>query len=265
MLIQLKSVAGHNRIWFKVTILCAFVVAAVIAILPLDPIQQDELYHEFSDQRTILQIPNFWNTITNIPFLVIGIVGLRFCFMQMPRDRATELRGAYATFFAGVTLIAFGSVYYHLYPSTQTLVWDRLPMSVAFMSLLAVVIGESISPRLGRRLLVPLLVAGLVAVIQWAVSETRGLGDLRFYVLVQFLPAVLIPLILLMFGAAWPRSGYLWAILVTYALAKVAEQFDAALLEATGVLSGHSIKHLLSGLATFWMLPALTGRRRLDG
>jgi hypothetical protein len=107
-----------------------------------------------------------------------------------------------------------------------------------------------------------LLVAGLASVIYWAVSEARGLGDLRVYALVQFLPIVLIPLILLMFGSPLTGAGYLWAILLTYAVAKAAEHFDGTLLELTGILSGHSIKHLLSGLATFWMLVALNRRRR---
>lgn len=260
----MNTVADSRRIHFKVTVLCVIVAAAFIAAWTLPPIHQDELYHDFADRRTVFRIPNFWNTITNLPFLVIGSAGLWFCFSRMRVDRLSGLRAIYATFFTGVTLIAFGSAYYHLDPSTRTLFWDRLPMSIAFMALLALVIGECGSMSWGRRLLAPLLMAGLAAVIHWAVSEQRGVGDLRYYLLVQFLPIVLIPLILLMFGAAWRGSGYLWAILVTYAVAKVAEQYDGALLEATGVLSGHSIKHLLSGLATFWMLPVLVGRCHSD-
>ena len=42
----------------------------------------------------------------------------------------------------------------------------------------------------------------------------------------------------------------------------MAEHFDGALLAATGILSGHSIKNLLSGLATFWMVVALLKQKR---
>ncbi len=35
-------------------------------------------YHEFADTRIFLGIPNFLNVISNIPFLLVGILGLRF-------------------------------------------------------------------------------------------------------------------------------------------------------------------------------------------
>ena len=130
------------------------------------------------------------------------------------------------------------------------------------MTLFTTVVGEGISPFWGKKLLAPLLAADAVSGIYWSVKEARGLGDLRPYALVQFLPLVLIPLNLLRFGSALTRPGYLWAILVTYAAAKLAERFDGGLLAATGILSGHSIKHLLSGLATFWMVVALLKRKR---
>ncbi len=46
-----------------------------------------------------------------------------------------------------------GSGYYHLSPSNATLVWDRIPMSIAIMALLSIVIGEYMSIRLGAILL----------------------------------------------------------------------------------------------------------------
>ena len=258
----MNSIAGHSRTPLKLTLLGAVCAAAVVLILFVPRMAQDELYHDFADQRTVLGIPHFWNTVTNLPFVLVGLAGLRLCLRRIPEGGLNELKTVYATFFAGVTLIAFGSAYYHLGPSTATLLWDRLPMSIAFLALFAAVVGESISPAWGRKLLIPLLVAGLASVIYWAVSEARGLGDLRVYALVQFLPIVLIPLILLMFGSPLTGAGYLWAILLTYAVAKAAEHFDGTLLELTGILSGHSIKHLLSGLATLWMLVALNRRRR---
>ncbi|MDX1513152.1 MAG: ceramidase domain-containing protein, partial [Gammaproteobacteria bacterium] len=213
---------------------------------------------------TILGIPNFWNTATNLPFLLVGIAGLRLCAGRVPAGALPELGRAYTVFFAGVALLGIGSIYYHLSPTTSTLLWDRLAIAVTIMALLSIVVGESIAPRWGRRLLLPLLAAGVASVVYWGISEARGAGDLRPYALVQFLPLALIPLILLTFGSALTRPGYLWAILVTYAIAKVAEHHDVALFEATGILSGHSIKHLIAGVATFWMIPALLRRRRAD-
>ncbi len=245
----------------KVVVLAVVVAAAVIICSFVPRIPQDELYHEFADQRMMFGIPNFWNTVTNLPFLLVGLAGLRICLPQVPRGGLRELQYVYATFFAGVTLIALGSAYYHLHPTTAALLWDRLPITVAFLAFFCAVVGESISPLWGGRLLAPLLVAGAASVVYWSVTESRELGDLRPYVLVQFLPMLLIPLVLWMYGSTLTRSGYVWAILMTYALAKAAEFFDGALLEATGIFSGHSIKHLLSGLAALWMAMALVKRR----
>jgi len=50
-------------------------------------------------------------------------------------------------------------------------------------------------------------------------NGSRGPADFRPHAQAQFLPLVLIPLILLMFGSALTRAGYVWAILVTYAAA----------------------------------------------
>jgi len=189
------------------------------------PITQDELYHSFADQRTLLGIPNFWNVVSNLPFAIVGILGLRSA-----RDLASRL------LFAGVLLTAFGSAYYHWQPDTQRLLWDRLPMTIVFMSLFAIVAG--------RRLLFPLLCLGIASVIWWRIS-----GDLRLYVLVQFVPMVMIPVLLL---TTRVKPG-LWAVLGFYALAKVAEAGDAALYSVLP-LSGHTWKHLLAALATYYIL-----------
>ena len=49
-----------------------------LATLPLlPPIAQDPTYHQFADQRTLLGIPNFWNVVSNLPFVLVGAMGLR--------------------------------------------------------------------------------------------------------------------------------------------------------------------------------------------
>ena len=44
-------------------------------LLLLPPIAQDQSYHQFADQRTLLGIPNFWNVVSNLPFIAIGATG----------------------------------------------------------------------------------------------------------------------------------------------------------------------------------------------
>ena len=46
----------------------------VLILVP--PIAQDPAFHNFSAQKKFLGIPHFWNVITNIPFLALGIMGL---------------------------------------------------------------------------------------------------------------------------------------------------------------------------------------------
>jgi hypothetical protein len=230
-------------------------IAAIAAAFWLDPIPQDPGYHEFADDRALFGIQNFWNVATNLPFLIIGMLGLAW----QSRLKWGPLRPAYIVLSIGVALVGFGSAYYHWAPSTPTLVWDRLPMTVAFMALFAAVIQDRVSESLGRALLWPLIAAGAATIAWWYWSELGGRGDLRPYAIVQFLPMLLIPLMLLLFRGKALRDAWLWATLAAYALAKAAEYFDAAIYATTGALSGHSLKHLLAALAVWWAIRAFVG------
>jgi hypothetical protein len=101
---------------------------------------------------------------------------------------------------AGILLTAFGSAYYHWAPDNARLVWDRLPMTIAFMGVVSAMIAERISIRLGLWLVPLLLVIGISSVVQWHLSEMRGDGDLRFYAAVQVY-GVLVPLLVLFLPA----------------------------------------------------------------
>src|SRR5215471_19536391 len=176
----------------KKALIPVLAAVAAIAMLFVPPIHQDAAYHQFADQRTIWGIPNFWNVVSNLPFLAVALWGLR-------------VRGdaAYRVFLFGVATVTFGSAYYHAWPSSETLFWDRLPMTIAFMALFAALIGDRISDRAGRMLLLPLLCVGAASVIYWRMTD-----DLRPYALVQFFPMLAIPLMMVLFPArAIPNSG----------------------------------------------------------
>ena len=150
----------------------------------LAPIAQDPAYHDFADRRGLLGIPGFLNIATNLAFLAVGVAGMFLCAVR----KNLGARQAWLACFTGVTLVFFGSTYYHLAPDNGTLVWDRLPMSIGFMALSVAVLGDYINPRLEKTLLAPAIVLGLASVIWWHYT-----GDLRPYVLVQFLPLLLLP------------------------------------------------------------------------
>lgn len=245
---------------WKNWILVAVAAAAGVAMFFIPRIPQDPAYHRFSDAHEVFGIPNFWNVVTNLPFLIVGLAGLRLHFGGAGSPVPAALRPGYIVFLVGVMLIGVGSTYYHYAPSTAALVWDRLPMTIVFMALFAVVIGDGIPVRYAGKFLWLFILAGVGSVGYWYVTETRGAGDLRPYVLVQFLPLVLIPLALVLNGTKYLHAGFLWATLGVYLLAKVVEHYDVAVYSLTGVLGGHSIKHLLASLATFCVLMAFRGR-----
>jgi hypothetical protein len=243
-------------------VLAATVAAAGVALFSRAPIPQPESYHAFADARPWLGVPNFQNVATNAPFLFVGAAGLAATRRAAFGDAG--LRRAYAVFFVAVAAVAFGSGWYHMAPTTQSLFWDRLPMSVAFGALCAALIGERLSVAMGRALLAPLVLACVASVVWWRVTEERGHGDLRAYVLAQALPLFCIVVLV----APRPRrdDGTLdFALLLAwYAAAKLLETFDVEVFRATGgAVSGHALKHLAAAGGVGQI--ALLMRRRAAG
>ena len=239
--------------------LAALAVAGVFLLVPAIP--QDLAYHQFADRNAHFGVPNFWNVATNLPFLLVGLAGIRELYRGTPAI-LPEFRAGYLWFFAGVALVGPGSAYYHWAPDNSTLVWDRLPMTVAFVALFAVIIAEYIAVTAGRALLWPLLAIGIFSVFYWHLTEVRGRGDLRLYGLVQFLPLVLIPSIMLMFRSRFGGTAYLWTLTGAYALAKAAESLDEPIYRLFQPwLSGHGLKHLLAAAGAYCFLLAIRRRK----
>lgn len=246
----------------KCLALLAVAGGVVFAVALHDRVPQDPRYHLFADRRTILGVPNFWNAVSNLPFALAGVAGLIAVRRARSRRQPLGMTTAWALFFLGTVAVAFASTWYHLAPGQRRLTWDRLAMSVAFMSFLAAVIGEWIDPRAGRRLLPFLLAGGVAAVGYWQVSEMRGASDLRPYIVVQFLPLILVPMILMMFPAETVRAHYVWATLGAYAAAKGFELVDESLFRQAALLSGHTLKHLAAAGAAYSLVRAVSNPER---
>lgn len=244
----------------RVLLVASLTVLGLLAVFVLPPLRQPQEYHRFADQRALLGVPNFLNVLSNVAFVLVGVEGL--CFLA--RKRPARLSGVfmdpseqwpYLVLFGGVLLTGLGSAPYHWRPCDSTLVWDRLPMTLVFTSLLAATVAERIHLKLGIRLLVPLALAGVASVCYW-----QRTGNLWPYAGVQFYSLCLIALMICLFPPRYNRTTDLvWAAGI-YALAKVAEAFDTAILNALGFTSGHTLKHLLAAVAVLWLLRML-GRR----
>lgn len=203
------------------------VLLLAIGLVAVGPIVQDPGYHAFADQRTLFGVPNFWNVVTNLPFVMVALYGA----VMMRRAPA-----AYWVLMAGTAAVGVGSGYYHWRPDDARLFWDRLPMAVAFMAVLAITVDR-------RGWLVPLVAAGVASVAWW-----RWSGDLRLYVLVQFGGMMAVAALL-----AWRRTGgAVWWTLGLYAMAKVLESMD-------GRINGHPWKHVVSAAAMFVYMAAVSG------
>ena len=245
-------------------------LAATVAALFLPPIPQDPAYHNFADRRRLLGLPNALNVLSNAPFVLVGALGWALVRRREALGPDGPLtapweRSAFLILFAGIGLTGLGSAYYHLAPDNVTLFGDRLPISLVFMSLLAITIGERISLRAGRRLQPVLLALGAGSVLYWIWGELAGAGDLRVYGLVQFFPLVAIPLMLLLFPPRYTRAKDLLGALGWYALAKIFEALDARIFAAGGFVSGHTLKHLASAVAMYWIFRMVKRRRPLSG
>ena len=243
------AVSKQRRLIF----LASLTVLCICGAFFIKPIPQSLAYHHFADGREFWGIPNFANVISNLPFLLTGIIGL----MLLPKVKASKsILVTYACLFVGILLTGFGSAYYHYSPDNNTLVYDRIPMTIVFMALLAATIGETISSKWVFVLLFPLVIIGIGSVLWWHFTELQGHGDLRLYGLVQFYPVIFIPLILVLFPSANYTRGIkqLVCVVIWYVIAKVFEYFDTQIYTFNHFVSGHTLKHLAAAISCWYLL-----------
>jgi len=222
--------------------------ASLAGLLLLPALPQDQSYHLFADCRTVAGIPNFWNVVSNLPFIAIGAAGLwRF------RDSPATI-----VLFLGFFLTGIGSSYYHWHPNDPTLFWDRLPMTLSFAAILSLGVAERGNARMGAILLWPLLIIGLFSLVLW-----RWTDDLRLYFWTQFFPCFALLLLFLLYPPKYTDARYWIIAAAIYALAKIFEFSDHAIYSARYLLSGHTLKHLTAAAACLTILRYFQTRRAL--
>jgi hypothetical protein len=255
-----------------------FTVLSVLAAFLLPAMPQPVSYHDFADHREMLGVANFFDVASNAAFVLAGLAG--FAVVLRPRAvfAADNERWPYAVFFAGMVLTGLGSAYYHLVPDNERLFWDRLPMTIAFMSLIAAQVVDRIHARTGLALLVPMLLVGAASVLYWRTTERAGTGNVMPYAVLQGYSVVILFLLALLQPSRYTRGNDIYWVFAAYVLAKLLETFDRQLFSLGHAVSGHSLKHLAAaaaGLAVGRMLwlrrlqsgtPAVgSAASRLDG
>jgi hypothetical protein len=132
-------------------------------------------------------------------------------------------------------------------------------MTLGFAGLVSAAIAERANLRGGLKLLWPLLALGALTVIYWYATELASRGNVIPYGLYQGWSILAIVLLIALFPATrYSHGKYLVWAAVWYGLAKIFETFDLQIYRLlSGIVSGHTIKHLLASIAVFvivWQL-----------
>jgi hypothetical protein len=248
------------RIWIVIGISVIAMVAAWL--IPAMPQPLD--YHDFADQREMLGIDNFLDVASNVAFALAGAAGLAVSLGRSGRFQSSVERWPYAIFFVGVLLTAAGSAYYHLAPDNETLFWDRLPMTIAFMALVASQVVDRISIRAGLALLLPMLMLGAASVVYWRLTERTGVGNVMPYGILQAYSMAILLLMAAVTPSRYSLGHYLYWVFGWYLLSKFFETFDAELMGLGQMVSGHTLKHLAAAIAPVAVCLMLTRRSLVD-
>jgi len=249
----------NKRSWTIVALTALSIAGAFF----LPAIPQPPAYHDFADARPMLGVPNFLDVASNVAFLLVGVAGLVVAVRPRTRFRVGAERVLYAVFFVGMILTAAGSAYYHLWPDNETLFWDRLPMTISFMALVAAQVAERISLRAGVALLLPMLLVGTGSVVYWRATERAGAGNVTPYGILQAFSVVVL-LVIATLPSRYTRAGDVYWVFAAYVTAKVLEALDWQILEIGHVVSGHTLKHVAAALAGYAVLRMVALRSPVD-
>ncbi len=245
-----------NRILILSTL--AFALGFVI----FGRIEQPQWYHEFADDRTFFGIPNTADVLSNLALLIPGVIGLALV------KEMHQKGGGYsdpfelviiASLFAGITLTFIGSMWYHLEPNDATMIWDRMPMTIVFASICSLVIADRMSVELAKKIHVPLMITGIISVLLW-----HWTGDLRPFFFFKHEPIIIIVTLLIFGKATYDRETDYFIALGLFLLATVLELADSTIYGITTIISGHTLKHILAGIACWVLLRMIQTRTALN-
>ena len=250
----------------RVTVIVVMLSTLLLVATQLPRIQLPEGYHSFADQRMLFFIPNFFDVASNIPFGLLGLYGVHF--LMRPRrnffssDIMSEL--PFLAFFLAIIFVMLGSAYYHWSPSNSSLFWDRLPIVVAFTCLFVGFLSDRFNPKIVVIYVLPPLLLLSFSALAWDSHHSDRGGDLRFYLLVQLCPIIILPILCRLYPKGrLTTEKHLWQMIAWYGAAKAFEYFDSLIFSLTNeTLSGHTLKHLAASMAVFVVIRMLKEKRR---
>lgn len=237
-------------IWIILLLLSFFLQSQHLLNTPHD-------YHHFVDNRGFLGVDNWMDVTSNIGFIITGIYGLLWYLKNK------EHNISYLLVVIGALCVGLGSSYYHLLPTDNRLVWDRLPMAIIFSGIFTYSVMElklteiKILKKIKSfQFVFTYLIFSVTSVLIWYVGAILDKNWLALYVFIQFGGMILL---LYLAGSSYSIQHPLYRTIIKvigiYLLAKLAEHADISIFELTKEwISGHTMKHLLSAFAIYvWL------------
>lgn len=238
----------HDRhVWRLLSgIVVGILILAAFAWSSL-PLQDQPSYFNFADQRMMLGIPNFYDVISNLLFIYVGLWGMLNSFSWLWARRPKPIMIALLAMNFSVFLTGWGSSYFHMSPTADTLFWDRAPMAMGFMALLVLLLSDRAPSMLWQVLLMPFMALGVY--VAWIGSFS---GDIRYYIVLQGGALLSVLLLLIFRKAKFINNKMMVVAFVLYFFAKWLELSDHLVYDS-GYLSGHTLKHLLAALSILFV------------
>lgn len=222
-------------------------LATVYLIWPHLPSADRAEYFQFADQRIILGIPNFMDVISNFGFLIVGVYGAVTTYKNKSLSKFYSIMGYLIS--AAIVFTFLGSSYFHLNVTTERLFWDRLPMSFAFGSIVTLLAVDRLKVKQPLLLGVFIIGAALISVIGWRLEWF----SLKPYLVTQFGSILLSIAIISIRKKGFVENRYVWLCIGFYAMAKFFEHFDTQIYSLGELISGHSLKHIISAVGIYYL------------
>jgi hypothetical protein len=227
-------------------VLVALTSMAALALIVWShlPAKDPAAYFNFADQRFSWGIPNFWDVVSNLAFIYVGLWGMMSCYTNAwIRSKKAIWWGLFWVNFS-VFLTGWGSSLFHLNPNPLSLFLDRAPMAMGFMALFSVIMVDRTQKTFWGSWLLPLMALGV-----WAAWQgSYGAHDIRYFIIVQFGSLLLALLFTIIRKPIFTNNILVYSAFVFYVLAKLFELADHPVFVALDY-SGHTLKHIMAALA----------------
>jgi len=195
-----------------------------IVSLLTKPVPIPKGYHDFADKRTLIKgIPNTLDILSNLAIALPGI------YLICEQKKLSFLS-------INILLLAITSVYYHINPNDTTIFLDMIFLA----SVNTIIFSFFVNKEIGQ----VVYVLGILSVLYW-----KRTGDIRLY---EFLKIGIPIYALIQLITNDKVSHYLVPFIILGVLVRYTEFNDKAIFTLTnGLISGHTIKHILGGIELY--------------